>query len=76
VWWYTLVILTLRRLRQKDFKFRPAWATKQDPVSKKNCFEKKLYILKNIKSLLPLLTGSLSPKILKKGILEFIHSSI
>jgi hypothetical protein len=33
VWWCIPIILALRRLRQEDYEFRPAWAT-HEPVSK------------------------------------------
>jgi hypothetical protein len=52
MWWYPSVIPALRRLKQKDSKFkaslgyrmsfRPVWVTKQDTVSKKQKKKPKL----------------------------------
>jgi hypothetical protein len=42
VWWYTPVISAIRRLRQKDWDFQAAWASKEGPVSNNKSVESYL----------------------------------
>jgi hypothetical protein len=64
VWWYTPIIPAFRRLRQKNHKFEPIWATYWDHVSKKKIICKNVEIFDGFLSVL---------NIVMKVALIFLH---